>query len=315
MPTDRRTLSGVGLVGVGVLSVQFGASVATLVFPVTGPGGAVWLRLLLSALLLAVVLPATRLAWPLSRLGWSRETWLAVTGFGVVLGGMNWSFYEALARIPLGPAVALEFTGPLTLALVLSRRALDAGWAVLAAGGIALLTLDPFGVGPAAALDPLGVALALFAGLCWAGYILASRRVGRLVPGARGLSAALVVAAVLTTPVGLAAAPRLVEPWVLVAGLGIALLSSVLPYTAELEALRRLPARVFGILLSTEPAAAALVGLVVLGQLLAGVQWWGIGLVSLASAGAAVTARERAREPRDRRRRRRARRPPSRRPG
>lgn len=278
----------------GVLSVQLGAGLAKSIFPVAGPGGTVWLRLLFAAVVLAVLFPPSRLPWRLTRLGWSRDAVLAVVGFGLVLGGMNWSFYEAIDRIPLGVAVALEFTGPLVLSLALSRRVVDVLWALLAATGLVLLTLDPLGTSEALTgpLDPLGVVLALVAGLFWAGYILLSRRVGSLVPGTKGLAGALVVAALVTAPVGLSAGTALLDGRVLLIGLGVALLSSALPYAAELEALRRLPARVFGVLLSTEPVAAALVGLVVLGEVLDAWQWGAVALVCVASLGVTLTAAE-----------------------
>ena len=299
-PPRSRTASGVSLLLVGVLSVQLGAGLAKSVFPVAGPGGTVWLRLLFAAVVLALLFPPSRLPWPLSRLGWSRDAVLAVVGFGLVLGGMNWTFYEAIDRIPLGVAVALEFTGPLVLALSLSRRVVDVLWALLAAAGLVLLTLDPFGAsdtltGP---LDPVGVVLALVAGAFWAGYILASRRVGNLVPGTKGLAGALVVAALVTTPVGLAAGTALLDTRILLVGLGIALLSSALPYAVELEALRRLPARVFGVLLSIEPVAAAAVGLVVLGEVLDAWQWGAVALICVASLGVTLTAEQPEEAPR-----------------
>lgn len=263
-------------------------------FPVAGPGGTVFLRLVFAAVVLAVLFPPSRLTWPLRRLGWSRDAVLAVVAFGLVLGGMNWTFYEAIDRIPLGPAVALEFTGPLVLALALSRRVVDVLWALLAAAGLVLLTLDPFGTSGTATgpLDPVGVVLALVAGVFWAAYILTSRRVGSLVPGTKGLAGALVVAALVTTPAGLGAGSTLLDPRVLLVGLGVALLSSALPYAAELEALRRLPARVFGVLLSTEPVAAATVGLVLLGEVLDVWQWGAVGLICVASLGVTLTAEQ-----------------------
>lgn len=292
-PADAGT--GVALVLVGVLSVQFGAVLATQLFPLVGPGGAVWVRLVLAAVLMAVVFPPSRLRVRGSdRERWSREAWVAVVAFGAGLALMNWSFYESLDRIPLGVAVALEFLGPLTLSLVLSRRRTDVAWAVGAAAGIAALTLDLEALDAlAGGLDPVGVLLALVAGALWAAYILLSRRVGRLVPGTRGLSAALVVGALLLTPVGLAAGDRLLDWRVLALGAGVAVLSTALAYGVELEALRRIPARLFGILMSTEPMVAALVGLALLGQLLQPVQWAGVAAVCIAGVGATATSRRR----------------------
>jgi inner membrane transporter RhtA len=292
-PADAGT--GVALVLVGVLSVQFGAVLATQLFPLVGPGGAVWVRLVLAAVLMAVVFPPSRLRVRGSdRERWSREAWVAVVAFGAGLALMNWSFYESLDRIPLGVAVALEFLGPLTLSLVLSRRRTDVAWAVGAAAGIAALTLDLEALDAlAGGLDPVGVLLALVAGALWAAYILLSRRVGRLVPGTRGLSAALVVGALLLAPVGLAAGDRLLDWRVLALGAGVAVLSTALAYGVELEALRRIPARLFGILMSTEPMVAALVGLALLGQLLQPVQWAGVAAVCIAGVGATATSRRR----------------------
>lgn len=285
--------TGVGLVLVAVVSVQLGAGVATQLFPLTGPGGAVWVRLVLAAVLMAVIWPASRLPGGLwwRRLGWSREAWIAVVAFGAGLALMNWAFYESIARIPLGVAVALEFAGPLGLAMVLSRRRTDALWAVGAAVGIGALTVDPDTVGELAdGLDPVGVLLALVAGAFWAAYILLSGRVGRLVPGTQGLSVALVVGAVLLAPVGLAAGERLLDLRVLGLGLGVAVLSTALAYGLELEALRRLPARLFGILMSVEPVVAALVGLVILSQVLDPLQWVGVLVITAVSVGATLTA-------------------------
>jgi inner membrane transporter RhtA len=289
------TGTGVALVLVAVVSVQFGAGLATRLFPLVGPGGAVWVRLLLAALLMAVGFPWTRLPprfWALRGLGWSGSAWRAVVAFGTGLALMNWAFYESIARIPLGVAVALEFAGPLALALVLSRRVTDALWAVGAAAGIAALTLDPTDLGRlASGLDPAGVLLALVAGALWAAYILLSRRVGRLVPGTRGLSAALVVGAVLLAPVGLASGSRLLDWRVLGLGAGVAVLSTALAYGLELEALRRIPARLFGILMSVEPMVAALVGLVLVTQVLDPLQWAGVAVVTAVSVGATLTTR------------------------
>jgi inner membrane transporter RhtA len=289
------TGTGVALVLVAIVSVQFGAGLAIQLFPLVGPGGAVWVRLLLAAVLMAVVLPWTRLPmrfWTLRGLGWSGAAWRAVVAFGTGLALMNWAFYEAIARIPLGVAVALEFAGPLALALVLSRRVSDGLWAVGAAAGIAALTLDPAGLGRlAAGLDPVGVLLALAAGGLWAAYIVLSRRVGRLVPGTRGLSVALVVGAIVLAPVGLTSGARLLDWRVVVLGLGVAVLSTALAYGLELEALRRIPARLFGILMSVEPMVAALVGLVLVAQVLDPPQWVGVAVVTAVSVGATLTAR------------------------
>jgi inner membrane transporter RhtA len=209
------------------------------------------------------------------------DLWLA-GAFGLSLAAMNYTFYQAIDHIPLGPAVTLEFVGPLGVAVFGSRRPLDLLWVVLAAAGI-LLLVTPGG----ASLNTTGVVLALLAGAFWAAYILLSARVGRSFPGGTGLALAMVVASVLVLPAGLAdGGSGFLSADVLLAGLAVAVLSSLIPYSLELEALRRLPARVFGVLMSLEPAAAAIAGLIVLGQVLKANEWAGMALVIVASAGA-----------------------------
>ena len=202
--------------------------------------------------------------------------------FGITLGVMNWAIYSAMDRIPLGVAVTIEIAGPLGVAVVASRRPLDLLWVVLAASGIVLLT-DPGG----GSLDMVGVAFALLAAAMWAAYILLSVRTGRVFPGGSGLAIAMTVGALTILPMGVGqAGSALLEPELLAAGAVVALASSVIPYSLEMEALRRLPARVFGVLMSLEPAVAALAGLVVLDQTLGAHEWFAIGLVVVAAAGA-----------------------------
>lgn len=267
-----------------VLSVQGGAAIAKGLFPVLGATGTVSLRVILSALmLLAAFRP--RLA------RFTAAQWRAVIPFGVVLGVMNLVFYQAIARIPLGLGVTLEFIGPLGVAVAGSRRALDVVWVVLAAAGIALIA--PWSGGGA---DPLGVALALAAGACWAAYILLGGHVSQVVPGGAAVAVGMAIAAVAVLPVAVASGDlgRL-TPRLLAAGVGVALLSSAVPYTLEMSALKALPARTFGILMSLEPAVAALTGLVFLAEILTGAQWLAVALVIAASAGAALTAHPGAR--------------------
>jgi inner membrane transporter RhtA len=211
-----------------------------------------------------------------------QDLWLAFA-FGVALAGMNFTFYQSLAHIPLGAAVTCEFVGPLGVAVAGSRRPLDLVWIVLAAGGILLLAA-PGGSG----LNATGVILALAAGGWWAAYILLAARVGRAFPaGGHGLALAMVVAGLLVLPVGIAeGGSGLLRPEVFGPGLAVAVLSSVIPYSLELEALRRMPSHVFGVLMSLEPAAAAIAGLVILGQKLGLNEWAGMALVIVASAGA-----------------------------
>jgi len=270
-----------------VASVQIGASLAKSLFDDVGPGGTVLLRVLLAAVLLCLI-------WRPSARGLTRSQLMLVLGYGVALAGMNFAFYAALDRIPLGVAVTLEFVGPLGVAVAGSRRALDLLWVVLAAGGILLLA-DLGGDDS----DAAGVALALLAGGFWAAYILIAARAGAAFAGGSGLAVAMVVAGAVLLPFGIAdGGAELLEPGVLAVGAGVAILSSAVPYSLELEALRRLPARVFGVLMSLEPGMAALAGFVVLGEALGTREVIAIGLVVVASAGAARTA-ERAPPARD----------------
>ncbi|WP_323742491.1 EamA family transporter [Nocardioides islandensis] len=270
----RRPISPVWLVLAGIASVQLGAAVAKHLFGQVEPTAMVWLRLATSSVvLLAWARPALR--------GRSRADWLTVVAFGVTLGAMNWSIYQAFARIPLGLAVTFEFAGPLVLAVVMSRRARDLAWVGLAAVGVALLGLEK------TELDLAGVAFALAAGGAWAAYILLSAQTGRRWAGLDGLAMASVVATVMLTP---AAVPSggsdLVDPQILLLGAAVGLLSSVVPYSAELMALRTIRPDVFSILMSLEPAAAALAGIVVLQEFLTPVQWVAVGAVMVASVGA-----------------------------
>ena len=269
---------GVALVVAGVITAQFGAGYAVTLFDELGPGGAAFLRLFFAALVLVV-------AWrPRLRGHTLAELRLAVT-FGVVLGVMNLSIYSAMDRIPLGVAVTIEFAGPMAVAVIGSRRPLDLLWVALAATGIVLLT-DPGGGG---SLDSAGVMFALLAATMWAFYILLAERTGRVFPGGSGLAVAMVAGAVVVAPFGIGhAGSELLKPELLAAGLAVALASSVIPYSLELEALRRLPANLFGVLMSLEPAVAALAGLIVLGQDLGAREWGAIALVVVASAGAAA---------------------------
>ncbi len=257
----------------GVVSVQFGGALAATLVPEIGAGGSVLLRIGIAALILvAVARPRLR--------GHTASAWRTVVAFGVALGLMNWSFYGSLAHLPLGVAVTVEFLGPLVLATVLSRRPTDFV-AVLAAAAGVLLVSEAFTV-PVDELSLVGLLLALIAGACWAAYILLSSRTGAAFEQLDGLAIALVVSAVVVLPAGLSSSD-LWTPEHLLKGLGLAVLSSLLPYSLELLALRRLRAAVFGILLSLEPAVAALAGLIVLDQRLSGPQLLGMTLVVLAS--------------------------------
>jgi inner membrane transporter RhtA len=265
----------------GIGSVQFGAALADTLFDEAGPGGVVLVRLLLSAaILLAIARPSLRRR--------SRADVVAAVAFGVVLAAMNWSFYEALNRLPLGVAVTIEFTGPLVVAVAGSRRLLDGLWVLLAAGGVVLLALR----GGHHGIHPMGVLLALVAATCWACYILLSQRVGAAFARLDGLAIALGVGALFVIPVGVVeGGDALFRADVLGGGLGVALLSSLIPYSLELMALRRLSAYRFGLLMSLEPAVAALAGVIVLGQPLTAVLATALGMVVVASIGNTVMAR------------------------
>ncbi|MFY0571707.1 EamA family transporter [Archangium lansingense] len=275
------TLPPIPAVLIAILSVQGGAALAKGLFPALGPAGTAGLRICLAALLLLAVFRP-----PLTR--FTREQWAAVLPYGVVLGAMNLSFYLALARIPLGLAVTLEFLGPLGLAVLGSRHLSDFLWVALAAAGIVLLA--PWS-GRADALDLWGVLLAVFAGACWAAYIVLGGRVSRRLPHGQSVAAGMMIAALTVLPFTLTdvLAARF-TPTLMGAALGVAVLSSALPYTLEMMALRSLPSRTFGILMSLEPAVAALMGLLVLGEQLSGLQWVAIVCVSAASAGSTLTA-------------------------
>ncbi len=266
------------LVLLGIVSVQLGSAVAKQLFSEVGSFGTVALRLFFAAVVLLLVWrPTVRM---------TRRTWTVVLGYGVILGLMNLCFYLALDRLPLGLAVTIEFLGPLAVALAGSRRWLDVVWALLAAAGVVLLME---GGGD---LDLVGVMFALAAGAFWGLYILLGAALGRHTTEGNGLALGMAIAAVVAVPFGVVdAGTALLQPWVLIAGLGVALLSSVLPYTLDLEALRRMPARVFGILMSLEPAMAALIGLVVLQEALHWTQWIAVLCVVVASAGATRSAR------------------------
>jgi inner membrane transporter RhtA len=262
------------LVVAGIISVQFGAAIAKDLFTLVPPTAMVWLRLMTSAIVL-LIMARPRLT------GHSGRDWLIVLGFGVSLMIMNWSIYQSFARIPLGIAVTIEFLGPLTVAVVGSRRLIDLMWVGLAGGGVALLGLSR------ASLNFAGVGFALLAAVAWAGYILLSAQTGRRWPGLTGLAIASVVGAIVLAPPAIfEAGSRMLNPTVLARGVGVGLLSSVIPYSFELIALRRIPPRVFGILMSLEPAAAAIAGMLVLGEFLTLIQWLAMACVVIASIGA-----------------------------
>jgi inner membrane transporter RhtA len=281
--TPRPTIGpGVVMVIVAMCSVQSGAALATKMFERVGPSGMVFLRLSIAAVIL------TAFARPRLR-GRSRHDWATTVGFGLVLATMNLSFYEAIDRLPLGLAVTIELLGPLGLAVALSRGTRQFAWAGLAIVGIILLG------GRGGHLDPVGVMFVLVAAGCWAGYILLSAETGRRFVGVEGLAVATAVAALVAAPFGVASGgAALWWPSTLAVGAGVALLSSVFSYSLELTALRRVPARVFGVLMSLSPVAATLAGFVLLGQRLTPLQLVAVACVIVASAGTILGARQRS---------------------
>ena len=271
----------------GIVSVQFGAGLADRLFGQIPPAAVTGLRLWAAALAM-VALSGRGFSHALRDLR-KRRAWAdaAIAGsFGISLGVMNFSIYQAFARIPLGVAVTIEFLGPLAVAVAGSRHVRDVGWVLLAAAGVVLLTQGGHGH-----LNMAGVIFAGVAAVCWAVYIVASSATGRRFPGSSGLAIAMVVSAVLVTPPAVVAGgSAMFRPAVLITGVAIGVLSSVVPYRLELESLRRMPMRLFGVWMSMEPAVAALIGLVMLGQHLSVVEWVAICFVMVACAGAAQRA-------------------------
>ncbi|MGI5289462.1 EamA family transporter [Nonomuraea polychroma] len=263
------------LVLLGIFSVQLGAGFAKELFATLPPSAVVFLRIASGALLMgAFVRPRLKgLAW---------RDWAVGIAFGVTLAVMNLSFYEALSRLPMGIAVAIEFLGPLGVAVAASRRRIDLLWVGLAAAGVVLLA--PWG--ESATVSWAGIGFAMVAGVCWAAYILLSAAAGQRFPGTSGLTFAMIVSAVVIAPVGVTTGGAdLLQPELVLIGLGVGLLSSVIPYSLELQALRRMPKQVFGILMSMEPAAAAMIGVLLLGEILHVQQWAAIVCIVAASLG------------------------------
>jgi len=266
-----------GLILLAMLSLELGAAVAKHLFEALGPAGTVFLRAFFAAIVLTVL-------WRPSVRSYRRQELLTIAGFGVTIAFMNLIFYSALARIPLGMAVTLEFVGPLAVAIFGTRRWIDLLWVTLAGAGV--LLLSPLLSEGAASLDPIGVGLSLLAGAFWAAYILMSERTGKTSAGGSSLALALCVASVILLPFGVASAgASLLNPVLLVIGFGVAMLSSAIPFSLEFAALKRIPAHVFGLLMSFEPAVAAIVGFILLREGLTMREVAAIVLVTLAAIG------------------------------
>ena len=272
------------LVITAIACVQTGAAVARTLFDDLGVAGTALLRLVIAALVLLVVLrPRVR--------SWTRQQWGAAALLGFALGGMNLIFYSSLSLVPLGVAVTVEFLGPLLLALVQTRRPIDFAWVALAGAGVALLGTQA----ASGEVNALGLVLAFTAGLFWAGYIVSSARVGRVLPGVDGLAVALVFAAIVVLPFGASQASAVLDDASLLVGVGaVALISTIIPYGLELTALRRIPTRVFGVLMSLHPAAASISGLIILNQRLGVHELAALGMVTVASAGVTLANKGRA---------------------
>ncbi|MFI0446241.1 EamA family transporter [Actinomadura sp. 6N118] len=265
------------LILLGIVSVQVGAGMAKHMFDRISPDAVVLMRLATSAIVLGFI--GRKVLRTVLR-DHTRGDLAVAAGFGLTLALMNFSIYQSFARIPLGVAVTIEFLGPLTVAIVASRRLRDVVWALLAFGGVVMLARG-------GELDMVGIAFGLLAGVCWAGYILLSAATGKRFAGSTGLALASIVGTFAMLPIGVTSGgSALLSPELLLIGLGVGLLSSLIPYSLELEALRRMPARVFGILMSLEPAVAALIGVLLLGEILSGRQWLAIGCVVVACVGA-----------------------------
>ncbi|MFK3775337.1 threonine/homoserine exporter RhtA [Pseudomonas sp. NPDC089406] len=283
MSTPPRSLAAllfpIGLLLIAMASIQSGASLAKSMFPIVGAQGTTTLRLIFASIIMLLILRPWRARMDAS-------TWRSVIIYGMALGGMNFLFYMSLRSVPLGVAVALEFTGPLTVALLASRRALDFVWIALAVAG--LLLLIPVGQ-TGASIDPIGALYALGAGVCWALYILYGQKAGA-ENGIQTAALGVVIAALFVAPIGIVhAGSALLTPALLPVALAVAVLSTALPYSLEMVALTRMPARTFGTLMSIEPAFGALSGLLFLGEKLTLWQWLAILAIITASVGATLS--------------------------
>jgi inner membrane transporter RhtA len=280
LPVETKgRLVAIGAVLIAMICFSVGATIAKELFPGVGPSGATVLRLGFAA---AVMIPVFR-PWRLSLKG----SWPTLFIYGLCLAGMNLAFYASLKFIPLGIAIAVEFIGPLAVAIATSKRKADLLWILLAASGLIMILRVHSG---AIALDYRGLLLAALAGTFWACYVLAGKRAGDL-HGPAASAVGMVFAALIAAPIGITqAGENLFLPNVLFLGLILAVVSSAIPFSLEMMALRRLPANTFGTMMSIEPAIGALIGMLVLGEVLSPSQWFAIGLIVLASTGAGLSA-------------------------
>ena len=279
------TLLPVGLLLIAMASIQSGASLAKSMFPIVGAQGTTTLRLIFASFIMLLILRPWR-----AKL--NAKSLKTVIVYGMALGGMNFLFYMSLRSVPLGIAVALEFTGPLAVAIYASRRAIDFVWIALAITG--LLLLIPTGENTDS-IDLVGASYALGAGVCWAFYILFGQKAGA-DNGVQTAALGVIIAALFIAPIGIAhAGAALLTPSLIPIAIGVAILSTALPYTLEMIALTRMPARTFGTLMSIEPAFGALSGLLFLNEVLSFAQWMAISCIIMASVGATLTMRSRSR--------------------
>ncbi|EPS5533251.1 threonine/homoserine exporter RhtA [Enterobacter hormaechei] len=281
LPRKSSVWMPVAVILIAMMSIQSGASLAKSLFPLVGAPGVTALRIALGTLILVVVFKPWRLRF-------KKEQRLPLLFYGLALGGMNYMFYLSIQTIPQGIAVALEFTGPLAVALFSSRRPVDFIWVVLAVLGLWFLL--PLGQS-VSQIDLTGAALALGAGACWAVYILTGQRAGE-EHGPATVALGSLIAAVIFVPIGMAQATDSIWQWsILPVGLAVAILSTVLPYSLEMIALTRLPTRIFGTLMSMEPALAAISGMIFLGETLTLVQTLALCSIIAASMGSTLTMR------------------------
>jgi inner membrane transporter RhtA len=281
LKTDNVALP-VAILIAAMLCFQLGATMAKGLFPAVGASGTAALRLALSAIMLLAV-------WRPWRLRLTAREMRVILIYGLALGWMNFFFYVSLRFIPLGIAVALEFAGPLALAMAASRRAVDFVWILMA--GLGLIALLPLGIG-SAQLDMVGVGCGLAAGACWALYIHFGRKAGA-AHGGQTTALGMTIGAIMIVPIGAAqAGMQMLSPAILPAALGVALLSSAIPYSLEMLAMPRLPTRTVGVLMSLDPALGAVAGLLFLGESLSWIQWAAIVSIMAASAGSAATGRD-----------------------